>query len=199
MGKKDFGETHYAPLCKELYGGEPASLKICKSDSWQPGHSYAIVILYTRYGEPSDGNLFLGNNRCFLNVVFKDTSNLNADRLRSPEQDTVHDSIFRDIIGEHPAKNKISCGGASIKDDVLRFSSHVLNKSAQTSSAYRYRWNWDGSPHLSYKERVLVKLAVDRWQSGGANQIVHVPRSLHEVLMGRRTGQNLDVQGVPVR
>jgi len=199
MGKKNFVATHYRPICNELYNGAAPTLKISYfGDDYVAGHNFAIVIMYHWRGKATWYNSHKGFKGRFLYVAFQDTNLWQGDKFEQQGNGVVHNHIFKDTFGEDYGDNKASVGGAGIKDGKLKFSSLFLNTKSSNDASYSYKWEADGSQYLSNEERALVAFATKMWMAHGKHTVHTIPSRLHDVLMGRRAGDNLSVDGVPL-
>lgn len=197
MGKKDFARTHYQAACNELYAGAPPSLKVSYySDRYVPGKNFAIVIMYHWKGNLTWFNAHKGHRGRFLYVAFQNTDAWPSDRFEEAGAGRVHNFIYKDTFGEEWSENKASCGGAGIKDGMLKFSSLWLNK--QGSSAYNHKWESDGKKYLTNEERAIVRFATKMWMRDGPHHTYTLPSSLHEYLMGRDQGVHIPEEGLPL-
>ena len=196
MGKKNWCDTHYSPICASL--GVRPTLKVSHySDDFDPNDSFAAIIMYHWRGRAKWRNEHKGQNGRAFYVVFANTKHWPAERFRRAGKGMVHDYIFQTTFGEAFDENNASVGGFAIHEGRIKYSSIWLNM--KSSDAYELSWESDGSKYLSVPEQSLAEWATSVWINHGKGNIHRIPDALHNILAGMCTLPPRDVTcGTPL-
>lgn len=186
MGKLNF-EAIYQGAAEEL-GTKPGIKLSTFCDPWDPNANYAGLIIYHTYGSyqwrQRQGQGVAGghNGRAFY-VLISCTDNWPPEAFgRAKGKGLVHDFLYRMYFNMEFTAKKSCCGGFSIQQGEIKYSSIWLNQQENLQKG-RMSWQQDGSKYLSLHEQTLVNLAIDRWKEAGRGAVAEVPEKLHLHLM----------------
>ena len=190
MGKENFPDI-YTKACIEL-DARPLTYKISDfSDGFNPKKNYAGLILYHHKGKHTWKNttgVAKTHNCRSLYVLILCTDDWPTTAFKRAGQGMVHDYLYKRMFGRTARweKGETCCGGFSIMQGELRYSSKWLNKQSNRKS--KLSWKHDGHKELSKEEKTLVSLAVEKWKDHGPNSKGEVPKKVDDAFW--RASQN---------
>ena len=137
----------------------------CQSDTYQPGHNYAGVIIY-QYDGKSEWTT-ANNTHCKSGyIVIQDTDSENVKKWIGKEPGQVHGAVYRNAFGESVKKSVVGEGFAyrNGKCEVEKFeiNSSVFNN--PTGSVYH-----DHRRRMHELSQHCVGKIVKHWKTTGPN------------------------------
>ena len=141
----------------------------CRSDTYQPGHNYAGVIIY-QYDGKSDWRT-ANNTHCKSGyIVIQDTDSENVKKWIGEEPGQVHGAIYRNAFGESLKKAKVVGEGFALRK--IRKEQFEVEKLEINSSVFN---NPKGSVYHDHRRRMhelsehCVGKIVEHWKNTGPN------------------------------
>ena len=134
----------------------------CQSDTYQPGHNYAGVIIY----QWKTAN----NTHCKSGyIVIQDTDSENVKKWIGKEPGAVHGPVYRNAFGESVSEGNVVGEGFALRNGKYRVEKFEIN-----SSVFN---NPKGSKYHDHRRRMhelseqCVRKAVEYWKTAGPSWV----------------------------
>ena len=140
----------------------------CQSDTYQPGHNYAGVIIY-QYDGKSDWRT-ANNTHCKTGyIVIQDTDSENVKKWIGKEPGQVHGAVYRNAFGESVSEGNVVGEGFAYRNGKCEVEKFEIN-----SSVFN---NPKGSVYHDHRRRMhelsehCVGKIVEYWKTSGSNWV----------------------------
>ena len=131
-----------------------------KSDAYQPGHKYGVVIMYL-YDDKLEWTTANGTNCKSGYIVIQDADSGNVKKWTGEEVGALHGAIYRNVFGESMMKAHVVGEGFSFRSQLDK-GSRVFNKPPGSDFHDNRNTMNEASFHC-------VKKIVDYWKEGGSS------------------------------
>ena len=139
-----------------------------QSDTYQPGHNYAGVIIY-QYDGKSEWET-ANNTHCKSGyIVIQDTDSENVKKWIGKEPGAVHGPVYRNAFGESVSEVNVVGEGFALRNGKYKVEKFEIN-----SSVFN---NPKGSKYHDHRRRMhelseqCVRKVVEHWKLAGPNWV----------------------------
>ena len=148
----------------------------CQSDTYQPGHNYAGIIIY-QYDGKSEWRT-ANNTHCKSGyIVIQDTDSENVKKWIGKEPGAVHGAVYRNAFGESVKGREVIGEGFAYRNGKCEINSSVFNNPKDSGYHDNRRRMHELSEHC-------VGKIVEHWKTSGSSWVRQRNFQVKELLEG---------------